>query len=78
MDQSDFDELKQKQDEMLVLVKKLWRAEQWRRVYGFLKILLFVVLAVGSYFALQPLLDTIVPLFGKLQGIQSNGSLPLP
>lgn len=78
MDQKEFNELKQKQDETLILVKKLWRAEQWRRTYGFIKILLFAALAVGSYFALQPLLDMVLPLFDKLQGINSSGSLPLP
>ena len=67
MDQKECNELKQKQDEMLILVKKLWRAEKWRRVYGFLKILIFVALTVGSYFALQPLLDTFLPLFQQIQ-----------
>ena len=52
---------------MFILVKKLWRAEKWRRVYGFLKILIFAALTVGSYFALQPLLDTFLPLFQQIQ-----------
>lgn len=70
MDQQELNELKQKQDETLILVEKLWRAEKWRRVYGFLKILLFVALAVGSYFALQPLLGTFLPLFEQIKQLQ--------
>lgn len=68
MNQSEFDELKQKQDEMLVLVHKLWRAEKWRRFAGVLKLLLWAAILVGSYLALQPLLDTVLPILQQLQG----------
>ena len=66
MDQQNFNELKQKQDEMLVLVKKLWRAEKWRRAMGTVKLLLWAVIIVGSYLALQPLLDTFLPILQQL------------
>lgn len=75
MNQEEYNELKQKQDEMLILMKKLWRAEKLRRVYGFLKILLFAALAIGSYLALQPLLDTFLPI---LQELQQFKNIPTP
>lgn len=70
MDQKEYNELKQKQDETLILVKKLWRAEKWRRGYGFFKLILFAAALVGSYLALQPLLDTFLPLFEQIQQLQ--------
>lgn len=76
MDQSDFNELKQKQDEMFILLTKLWRAEKRRRIYGFLKILLWGALFVVSYLALQPLLDMFLPLFQQIQQIQQLPQLP--
>lgn len=71
MNQEEYNELKQKQDETLILVKKMWRAEKWRRAYGFIKILLLAALAAGSYFALQPLLDTFLPLFEQIKQLQN-------
>lgn len=60
---------------MLVLVQKLWRAEKWRRAMGMVKLFLWVAILVGSYLALQPLLDTFLPILQQLPQIQS---LPLP
>jgi hypothetical protein len=76
MDQNEIEQIKQKQDEMFVLVQKLWRAEKWRRVTGMIKLLIWIALIVGSYLALQPLLDTFLPIFQQLQQIQSLPQLP--
>ncbi len=54
------------------IVKKMWRATQWGRAVKGLYWFIVIGIAVGSFYFLQPYLDTLKGAYGNLQEVQGQ------
>lgn len=72
MNEKEISEALKKQEEILILTQKLWRAEKWRRFWGILRYLIFVFAILGGFYFIRPYLGTLAVIFENLQKIQRN------
>lgn len=55
-----------------ILLRKMWRAVQWGRAIKGLYWIVIIGIAIGSFYFLQPYIDTLESLYGGLQGAQGQ------
>ena len=47
------------EEETLILVRRLWRAEKWRRFWMIFKFVIFAVIVLGGFYFVQPYLGGV-------------------
>lgn len=59
-------------EENNMILRKMQSHARWTMFFGTMKWLLFVGVAVGSYFVVQPYLNQTMMLYNTLQGTQTQ------
>jgi len=59
------------EEETLMLARKLWRAEKWRRFWAILRYLVYIGIFLGVFYFLTPYIEKLI---GIIQGISSAQS----
>ena len=72
MNEYEIKEILKKQEETLVLIQKLWRAEKWRRFWMIFKYSIFVLIVLGGFYFVQPYLGG---LFSIMQNVLQFGQI---
>jgi hypothetical protein len=75
MGDNEIKEVLKKQEETLVLVHKLWRAEKWRRVWKVVKCVVFLGIIVGAFYFITPYVERYIGLIQQFQGIKGPQDL---
>jgi len=68
-------DLKEKQEETLTIVKKLWQAEKWRRFWSILKYVIYIGVIFGAFYFLTPYIEHYLGLIQGLRSVQSPQEL---
>jgi hypothetical protein len=68
-------ELQKKQEETLMLVQKLWRAEKWRRFFTIAKYVIFLGIILGAFYFLTPYIEKFISLTQGFQSIKNPQDL---
>ena len=71
----DIKELLKKQEETLVLVKKLWKAEKWRRFWTVFKYVVFLGIIFGAFYFLTPYIERLITSIQQFQNVQNPQDL---
>ena len=56
------------EEETLFLVRKLWRAEKWRRFWTIFRYVIFIGVALGAFYFLTPFVERYLNV---IQGLRS-------
>lgn len=75
MDDNEIKEILKKQEETLILVQKLWKAEKWRRFLTIAKYVIFLGIIFGAFYFLTPYIGKFVSLTQGFQSIQGPQDL---
>ena len=75
MNGNDVKELLHKQEETLILVKKLWRAEKWRRFWAVFRYVIYLGIILGAFYFLTPYIEKASQLFQGFQNIKNPQDL---
>ncbi|OGD29920.1 hypothetical protein A2833_01080 [Candidatus Azambacteria bacterium RIFCSPHIGHO2_01_FULL_44_55] len=70
MESQELKQLLEKQEEILALVRKLWKAEKWRRFWTIVKYAIIAVFIIGSIYFVQPYLGKISLILQNVFNIQ--------
>ncbi len=62
------------EEEMLFLVRKLWRAEKWRRVWIIFRYVIYIGVLLGAFYFLTPYVEKLTSI--DLQKILEQVQLP--
>ena len=71
----DIKELLKKQEETLILMQKLWRAEKWRRFWTVFKYVIFLGIVFGAFYFLTPYIERFVTSIQQFQNVQNPQDL---
>ena len=71
----DIKELLKKQEETLILMQKLWRAEKWRRFWTVFKYVIFLGIVFGAFYFLTPYIERLATSIQQFQNVQSPQDL---
>ena len=75
MTDDEIKEIQAKQEETLILVKKIWRTEKWRRALTVLKFVILIGIAFGAFYFVTPFVEKLTSidlqkLFEQLQSVK--------
>ena len=70
MDETELKQILERQEETLALVRKLWKAEKWRRFWAIVKYAIIAVIIVGSFYFVQPYFGKISLIFQNIFNLQ--------
>jgi len=59
------------EEETLILVRKLWQAEKWRRFWAILRYIIYIGVIFGTFYFLTPYIERY---FNIVQGLRSAQS----
>lgn len=65
-------ELLERQEETLALVKKIWRAEKWRRFWMILKYAIFIGIIFGAFYFLMPYIERVMSMAQQFKGVTDS------
>jgi len=71
MNEDEIKEILKKQEETFIIVKKLWRAEKWRRFFSIAKYVIFLGIIFGVFYFLTPYVERGIKLFQDLKNLQN-------
>lgn len=63
------------EEETLFLVRKLWRAEKWRRFWTIFRYVIFLGVILGSFYFLTPYIEKTINLVQQFRNIQNPQEL---
>ncbi len=69
--ENEIKEVVKKQEETLVLVKKLWRAEKWRRFWMIFKYAIYLSIILGAFYFLTPYIPYIERTINLIQNLKN-------
>lgn len=76
MDNDDqIDEISKKQEDILILVQKLWRAEKWRRFWTIFRYVIYIGVLLGAFYFVTPYVEKMIATVQQLQGVKSPEDL---
>ena len=75
MDENEIKEILKKQEETLILVQKLWRAEKWRRFWTVFKYVIFLGIILGAFYFLTPYIEKFISLIRGFQSVENPQDL---
>lgn len=67
MDDNEIKEFQKKQEETLILVQKLWRAEKWRRFWTIFRYFVYIGVLLGAFYFLTPYVEKLISIIQQLQ-----------
>ena len=65
-------ELLKKQEETLILVRKLWRAEKWRRFLAIFRYVVYISVILGAFYFLNPYIERYLNIIQSLRSAQGQ------
>ena len=71
MNETELKQILEHQEEILALVRKLWKAEKWRRFWAIVKYAIIAVIIIGGFYFVQPYLGPFAGLLQNVFNIQS-------
>lgn len=63
------------EEETLILVRKLWRAEKWRRFWTIFRYVIFLGVILGSFYFLTPYIEKTINLIQQFRNVQNPQEL---
>ena len=75
MDANEIKEILKKQEETLVLVQKLWKAEKWRRFWNIFRYVVYLGVILGAFYFLNPYIEKYIGLFQNVGDINNPQEL---
>lgn len=75
MNEDEIKEILKKQEETLILVQKLWRAEKWHRLLSIAKYMIFLAIVFSAFYFLIPFVKQGIKLFQDFQNIKTSQDL---
>lgn len=63
------------EEEILFLVRKLWRAEKWRRFWTILRYVIYIGILLGAFYFLNPYIEKLILIIQGFQSAQSPQEL---
>lgn len=63
------------EEETLVLVRKLWQAEKWRRFLAVLRYVIYIGVILGAFYFLTPYVEWAINLTQQLKGAKDSQEL---
>ena len=75
MNENETKEILKKQEETLILVEKLWRAEKWRRFWTVFKYVIFLGIVFGAFYFLTPYIEHLATSIQQFQNVQNPQDL---
>jgi len=75
MDGNEIKEILKKQEETLILVQKLWRAEKWRRFWTVFRYFIFLGIIFGAFYFLTPYIEKLISAIQQFQGVSNPQDL---
>jgi len=72
MDNDKVEEILEKQEEMLILVRKLWRAEKWRRFWTIFRYAVYIGILFGVFYFLTPYIERTMSLFQQFKSVSGS------
>ncbi len=75
MNEYEIKEILKKQEETLVLVQKLWRAEKWRRFWTVFKYVIYIGIIFGAFYFLTPYIEKATQLIQEFQNVKNPQDL---
>lgn len=63
------------EEETLILVRKLWQAEKWRRFWGILKYVIYIGIIFGAFYFLAPYIERYLGIIQNVRNAQSPQEL---
>lgn len=75
MEDNKFEEILENQKEILSFVRKLWRAEKWRRFWTIFRYIVFIGVALGAFYFLTPYIERYFNIIQNLRSAQSPQEL---
>jgi hypothetical protein len=70
-DRRTLQKILQQSEENYAVLKKLQRAERMRTIFRVLYWLIVVLIALGSYYVIQPYINSVKDLTGSIPGVSS-------
>lgn len=67
MDEDEIKEILKKQEETLVLVQKLWKAEKWRRFWTIFRYIIYIGVLLGAFYFLTPYVEKLISIVQQFQ-----------
>ena len=75
MNEYEIKEILKKQEETLVLVQKLWRAEKWHRFWMIFRYVVYLGVILGTFYFLNPYIEKYISLFQNVGDINNPQEL---
>ena len=75
MDDDRIEEILEKQKETLILVKKIWRAEKWRRFWTIFRYAVLIGAAFGAFYFAAPYVERFMNSVQQFQNIKNPQDL---
>lgn len=75
MNENEIKEIFKKQEETLMLVRKLWQAEKWRRFWTIFRYAVFLGVILGSFYFLTPYIEKTINLIQQFRNVQNPQEL---
>lgn len=72
---SELKNLEEKQEETLVIVKKLWKAEKWRRFWSILKYAIYIGVVFGAFYFLTPYIERLLVAVQQFKDVKNPQDL---
>lgn len=63
------------EEETLMLVRKLWRAEKWRRFWAVFRYAIYIGVILGAFYFLTPYVEKLIGIIQGIQGAQNPQDL---
>jgi len=75
MNDDQIEEILKKQEETLILVQKLWRAEKRRQFFTVAKYIIFLGIILGAFYFLTPYIERLIISIQQFQSIKNPQDL---
>ena len=72
MNEDETKEFLEKQEETLTLVKKIWRAEKWRRFWTIFRYIIFIGIIFGAFYFLTPYIERVMSVAQQFKGVTDS------
>lgn len=56
-----------KQEETLILVRKLWKAEKWRRFWAIFRYVIYIGALLGAFYFVTPYIERMISIVQQFQ-----------
>lgn len=75
MNNDENKEILDKQEETLILVRKLWRAEKWRRFWTVFRYVIYIGVFLGAFYFVTPYVEKLIAIVQQFQNAKGPQDL---